>query len=312
MLESLLVLDDIKINFSQDGLVFLNITLAFIMFGVALEIKPQNFKQIIRTPKSTIVGIISQFLLLPAFTFLLVFSLKGFISPGVAIGMILVSACPGGNISNFISALSKGNIALSVSLTAFATLAAMFMTPLNFAFWGGLYSSNSSLLVPIEIPIWQLIQTVFLILGFPLIVGMWFNWKFPKITAKITKPMKVFSIVIFFAFVVFAFANNFTHFLNYIKFIIIIVFAHNILAFLVGYFSARITKLPEIDRRTITIETGIQNSGLALVIIFNQDIFPPELHVGGMAFIAAWWGIWHILAGLSIAFFWSRKKAGSR
>lgn len=308
MLEALKALDDIKLNFSQDGLVFLNITLAFIMFGVALEIKPGNFKQIIRHPKSTIVGIVSQFVLLPAFTFLLVFSLKGFISPGVAVGMILVSACPGGNISNFISALSKGNIALSVSLTAFATLAAMFMTPLNFAFWGGLYSSNSSLIVPIEIPIWQLIQTIFLILGLPLIVGMWFNWKFPITTAKIIKPIKVFSILIFFAFVVIAFANNYTYFVKYIKFIIIIVFVHNVLAFLIGYGSGRMFKLPKIDTRTITIETGIQNSGLALVIIFNPNIFPPELHVGGMAFIAAWWGIWHILSGLGIASVWSRKQ----
>ncbi len=308
MLETLKAIDEIRLNFSQDGLVFLNITLAFIMFGVALEIKPKRFKQIVQHPKSTIVGIVSQFLLLPAFTFLLVYFLKGFISPGIAIGMILVASCPGGNISNFISALSKGNIALSVSLTAFATMAAMFMTPLNFAFWGGLYSSNSNLLVPIEIPIWQLVQTVFLILGLPLILGMWFNWKFPKITSKITKPMKVFSILIFFAFIVFAFANNYTFFLKYIKFIFFIVLLHNVIAFSVGYGSASLLKLPRIDKRTITIETGIQNSGLALAIIFNPNIFPPELHIGGMAFIAAWWGIWHILAGLSIAFFWSKRQ----
>jgi bile acid:Na+ symporter, BASS family len=307
--DSLKVLDSITLNFSQGGLLFMNITLAFIMFGVALEINLENFKNVIKKPKSVIIGFVSQFFLLPFITFLLVMILQP--SPAVALGMILVAACPGGNISNFISSLGKGNIALSVSLTALATLAAIFMTPFNFAFWGKLYAKSHPLLRPIEIDPIQMFQTVFILLGIPLILGMIFAKKFPQTTKKVLKPIKILSIVFFLGFVVAALANNFSFFMRYIHLIALIVFFHNGLALLSGYTIARVFKLPENDRRTISIETGIQNSGLGLVLIFNPKIFPPDLHMGGMAFIAAWWGIWHILSGLGIAYYWSRRPVNN-
>lgn len=303
--ESLKVLDSITLNFSQGGLLFMNITLAFIMFGVALEIDLESFKKIINKPKSAIVGVISQFFLLPIVTFLFVTILQP--SPAVALGMILVAACPGGNISNFISSLGKGNIALSVSLTAIATLAAIFMTPFNFAFWGKLYAKSHPLLRPIEIDPIQMFQTVFILLGIPLIFGMIFSRKFPETTKKILKPIKIFSILIFMGFVVVALASNFSYFLRYIHLIVIIVFIQNGLGLLSGYYFSKVLKLPEVDQRTISIETGIQNSGLALVLIFNPKIFPSDLQLGGMAFIAAWWGIWHIISGLGLAYYWHKR-----
>jgi len=307
--DSLKVLDSVTLNFSQGGLLFMNVTLAFIMFGVALQIDLENFKKVIYKPKSVIVGFISQFFLLPFVTFILVMIIQP--TPAVALGMILVAACPGGNISNFISALGKGNVALSVSLTAVATLAAIFMTPFNFAFWGKLYAKSHPLLRPIEIDPIQMFQTVFILLGIPLILGMIFSKKFPETTKKILKPIKILSILIFMGFVVAALASNFSYFLRYIHLIALIVFFHNGFALLSGYTIARVFKLPENDRRTISIETGIQNSGLGLVLIFNPKIFPPDLHMGGMAFIAAWWGIWHILSGLGIAYYWSRRPVSN-
>lgn len=305
MSETLRVLDDIHLNFNQDGLIFLNITLAFIMFGVALEIDFNSFKTVFLKPKSAIIGIISQLFLLPAVTFLLILLIKP--SPGVALGMILVAACPGGNISNFISSLGKGNVALSITLTAVATLSATFMTPINFAFWGGLYAKSSPLLQPLEIDPVQMFKTVFILLGIPLILGIFFSHKFPKTTKKIIKSIKLFSIFIFMGFVFIALANNFSYFKKYIHLIILIVLAHNTLALLTGFSISTIFKLPRVNRRSITIETGIQNSGLALVLIFNPKIFSPDLNLGGMAFIAAWWGIWHIISGLAIAGLWSLK-----
>ena len=147
--QPLKVLDTINLNFSPTGLLILNITLAFIMFGVALEIDVSNFKQIVKKPKSAILGFLSQFLLLPALTFLLIILVDP--TPSVALGMLLVAVCPGGNISNFISHLAKGNTALSVTLTAIATIASLFLTPLNFAFWGSMYEKASNLIMPIEI-----------------------------------------------------------------------------------------------------------------------------------------------------------------
>jgi len=303
---SLEVLDKIHLNFSQGGLLFMNITLAFIMFGVALEIDFKSFKKIIKKPKSLITGVISQFFLLPFITFIFILIIEP--TPAVALGMILVSSCPGGNISNFISSMAKANIALSVSMTAIATLGAIFMTPANFAFWGGLYAKSHPLLRPIEIDPFQMFQTVFIILGIPIIIGVLFARKFPDLTQKIKKPIKILSLLIFAGYVVAALSNNFNYFIRYIHLIALIVFIHNALALLTGFTFSTLLKIPRKDRRSISIETGIQNSGLGLVLIFNPKLFPPELDLGGMAFIAAWWGIWHIVAGIGIATLWSRKK----
>ena len=303
--ESLSVLDSVHLNFSQGGLLIMNITLAFIMFGVALDIDLSSFKNIILKPKSVIIGVISQFFLLPFVTYILVLVIHP--TPAVALGMILVAACPGGNISNFISSLAKGNIELSVSLTGIATLGALFMTPLNFTFWGSLYVKSHPLLRPIEIDPVQIFQTILIILGIPLVIGILFSKKFPGLSAKIKNPIKVLSILIFMGYVVAALSLNFNHFLKYIHLIVFIVFAHNALALLSGFTISSIFKLPRKNRRSITIETGIQNSGLGLVLIFNPKLFPPDLELGGMAFIAAWWGVWHIIAGLGLAFIWSKK-----
>lgn len=304
--ESMHLLDNVRLNFNEQGLVIMNITIAFIMFGVALDMKFESFKKLILHPKPLIAGSISQIFLLPAVTFLLVIILKP--TQSVALGMILVASCPGGNVSNFISSLAKGNVELSVSLTAVSALTAIIFTPLNFAFWGNLYAKTSPLLKPIEIDALQMFQTVFILLGIPLILGIFFSKKFPNITKKIFNPIKYASILIFFGFIVGAFSANYDNFLKSVSIIFVIVFIHNGIAFATGYIFPRILKLSIKNCRTISIETGIQNSGLALALIFNPKIFPTDLKLGGMAFIAAWWGIWHIVAGLSLAGFWNLKN----
>lgn len=311
MNNSLEVLDHVRLNFSASGLVFLNIALAFIMFGVALDIKAEHFRDILNNPKSFIMGFISQTFLLPAFTFLLVLLLNP--TPTVALGMILVAACPGGNISNFISSMARGNVALSVSMTAASTSAAIFFTPFNFALWGNLYINfynthgAEALLRPLEIDKYQMFQTVFILLGIPVIIGLFVANKFPKLTAKIKKPFNRGSLLFFLLMVIAMLSANFSQFTSFVHLVFFIVLLHNGLALSTGYFFSKLMKLPNNDQRTIAIETGIQNSGLALALMFNPKIFPPEMELGGMAIIAAWWGIWHIISGLTIAYFWSRK-----
>lgn len=316
MNEALEVLDHVRLNFSPAGLFALNIVIAFIMFGVALDIKVHHFRELIMHPKSVVVGIISQFILLPAVTFLFIILIKP--TPTVALGMILIASCPGGNVSNFMSAMAKGNLALSVSLTAVATLAATFMTPLNFALWGKLFINfhnnvgAGSLLVPIKIDILQMIQTVVILLGIPVIAGLLVAQYLPKLTTKIKKPIRQLSILIFIGFVFVLLYANFNNFKNFIHLVFIIVLMHNTLALLTGYSISTLFRLPQIDKRTITIETGIQNSGLALVLMFNPKIFPPELELGGMTIIAAWWGVWHILSGFAVSSFMARFKLAKK
>ncbi len=298
-------LDAVQLNFNQGSVNIMNVAIAFIMFGVALSIKPEHFKTLVLNPKPVILGVISQYVLLPALTFLLVMIIRP--STAVAMGMILVAACPGGNVSNLISSISKSNITLSVSLTALTTVMSLFMTPFNFAFWGSLYAKHSPLLVPITIDPVEMFRTVFLILGIPVILGMFVGMKFPKFTKRIDKTVQTVSILFFVGFIVAALAGNFSLFLRYIHLIFFLVLLHNGLAYVSGYYFPKSLKVNEINCRTISIETGIQNSGLGLALIFNPRIFPPELELGGMAFIAAWWGIWHIIAGLMLAFYWRRR-----
>ena len=137
-------LDQVRINFDSSNLWILNIALAVVMFGVALGITLDDFKGLFRSPKLVLVGILSQFILLPLITYVFIIIVEP--QPSIALGMMMVAACPGGNISNFMTHLANGNTALSVSLTAFATMIAVFMTPFNFQFYGNLYNPTSLLL----------------------------------------------------------------------------------------------------------------------------------------------------------------------
>lgn len=293
-------IDQLKLNFSPDSLFLLNITLAFIMFGVALQLKSDNFRVIFRNPRSVIIGIVSQFFILPAATFLLV--QVSHPVPSIALGMILVAACPGGNISNFISSLARINTELSVSLTAFSTVAAVIMTPLNFTFWAGLDSSTSSILRKISLDPVSMFQTVFILLCVPLIAGLIVSRKFPGFAKKVNSPIRIISVIIFFFYIVAALTANFDNLVKYFMVMAYIVFIHNALALVSGYLFGRSMGLAKRDSRTISIETGIQNSGLGLILIFN---FFDGL--GGMAYIAALWGIWHLISGLVVALYWSRR-----
>jgi BASS family bile acid:Na+ symporter len=301
-------LDYVKLNFNQESVNMMNLAIAFIMFGVALSIRPGHFRSVFLNPKPVVLGAVSQYVILPALTYLLVLIIRP--STPVALGMILVSSCPGGNVSNLISSISKANITLSVSLTTITTIMSLIMTPFNFAFWGGLYAKHSPLLVPITIDPIEMFRTVFLILGVPVILGMFVGMKFPKFSKRMDKPIQTASVIFFIGFIVAALAGNFSIFLKYIHLIFLLVLVHNGLAFFSGYSLPKLLKVNERDCRTISIETGIQNSGLGLALIFNPRIFPPELNLGGMAMVAAWWGIWHIVAGLILASYW-RKKQGN-
>lgn len=299
-------IDSIHVNINPTGMMILNVVLAFVMFGVALGIKPQTFVDVFKKPKSVILGVVCQLVLLPMMTFLLALLMKNWISPMMGLGMILVAACPGGNISNFISSLSKANTELSVSLTAISTSAAFFMTPVNFALWGGLYLRFAEItteLPTLSIPFSEIFTTVIILLGIPLVLGILCTHYLPKVSNALRKPLQYLSIIFFIAMVVMAFKQNVDAFLGCIKYIFLIVLIHNFLALMIGFCTGSAFRVPDKDRRTLTIETGIQNSGLGLVLLFNPAIFDPAIWAnnGGMLVITAWWGVWHIISGLITA-----------
>lgn len=291
-------LESIHINFNQGQLWLLNICLGFLMFGVALEMKWGQFKEIIKYPRSYAIGLVSQLLLLPILTLLLIFIIKP--HPFIALGMLLVAACPGGNVSNYAVHLAKGNIGLSVILTATSTLLCSFTTPILFKI--GTYFLAKENNEHFQIDPWSMILSIVTLLLIPSLLGMSINNFFPKFTEKILKPVKILSFVIFISFIVFAVMGNLENIKQYIHIVFFIVIIHNSLGLCIGYFFPRFLKCNKEDSRCISIETGIQNSGLALVLIFN--FFDGN---GGMALIAAWWSIWHLLSAFGLAMVWRRN-----
>jgi BASS family bile acid:Na+ symporter len=294
-------LDSLKINFDTEGLWVLNITLAIIMFGVALGISTDDFKRLLKKPKILIAGVISQFILLPLVTFIFIKLVNPM--PSIALGLMMVAACPGGNISNFITQMAKGNAALSVSLTAFATLISLVMTPFNLEFWGNMYAPTAQILKRVELNPWELVKLVTLILGIPLILGMFVRKYRINLAEKLAKILKPISLVIFLIFIIAAFSKNFDIFTKYVQYVLILVVAHNTLAILTGFYFAKAMKLSYKNQKTLAIETGIQNSGLGLLLIFS---FFNGL--GGMALLVAFWAIWDIISGLLISTYWSKQK----
>ena len=297
-------IDSIQVTLNAGGMNTINIILAFVMYGVALGINPHIFVEVFKKPKSVLLGILCQLVLLPALTCGLAILLTGWISPMMGLGMSLVAACPGGNISNFMSSLAKGNVELSVSLTAISTALAVLLTPFNFWLWGSIYLHSAAVSAEIPtlvIPLWDVFKTIFILLGIPLGLGILTSRYLPKVAAVLKKPLQWLSIVIFVGMVVLSFGSNLDAFMKCVKYIFIVVLIHNLLALSIGFWVATIGKVPFRDRRTLTIETGIQNSGLGLALMLGTSLFagfPPH---GGMLVITAWWGIWHIISGLTIA-----------
>lgn len=295
-------IDSIKINFDSSGLWILNIAIAIIMFGVALGISIEDFKRLLKNPKILFVGVLSQFILLPLCTFLIILMIKP--HPSFALGMMMIAACPGGNVSNFFSKMAGGNAALSVSLTAFATLICIFMTPFNLQFWGSLYEPTNEILKTVELNWVDLLKLVSLILGIPLFFGMLIKHYNSPLANKIEKILKPMSMLVFIALIIIAFSQNLDVFVNHIHHVIFLVVFHNIFAFILGFYTAKSFGLNKQDTKTIAMETGIQNGGLGLLLIFG---FFDGL--GGMALLAAFWGIWDVFSGILLATFWGRKSS---
>lgn len=285
---------------SPATLLALNGVLALMMFGIALSLRMQDFVQVFKSPKGPITGLFAQFVLLPLLTFLATLALP--LPPEIELGLLLVSACPGGSFSNIVTHLAKGNTAMSVSMTAIASIGATLMTPLNFVFYSGLNPETASLLKTIEVPASQIFVTVAGVLGIPLAIGLWVNQRFPKFSGKSEAFFRYFSLFALFAFVIGALAGNWAQFKAQANFYMLAVVVHNAMALGIGYLSAKLAGLGDADRRAITLEVGLQNSGLGLGIIFT---FFSDLP--GMAIIAAGWGVWHLVSGMSLVWYWSGK-----
>jgi BASS family bile acid:Na+ symporter len=288
------------LQFDAASLILLNIIMACMMFGVSLSLRLGDFRRIALAPIAPLAGMLAQFVLLPAATCLFTWALN--IDPELALGMILVSACPGGSFSNVMTWLARGKVAVSISMTAVSSLAATVLTPLNFALYGWLNPHTRDYLTQISLEPASMLTLVLLVLALPMVLGMVTGRRLPGFVARSEKPLRVISLLVFISFVAIAFSKNFGLFIERFHSFFWLVVCHNLLALLLGYGMARLCRLPHSDRRAVTLEVGIQNSGLGLVILFT--FFPDA---GGMLLITAFWGVWHLVSGLTLSQFWARR-----
>ncbi len=292
------MIDQVRINFSEDSLFLLNICLAFMMFGVALDIKLSDFKKLLVQPKPAAVGLLSQYLLLPILTLILIAVFQPMTS--IALGMVLISCCPGGSTSNFMVHLSGANSALSVLMTSVTTLGAIIITPVAFEFWSSFVEGKSDL-PELTVEPWEMVKTIIQLIFIPVALGVFVNEMYETFTDKIRKPVKWLSLLMFFGFVVGAIIANLEFIKKYLFVVFWIVLIHNGLAYFTGWSLAKLFRQNQGNTRAISIETGIQNTGLGLILVFN---FFDGL--GGMAMVLACWGVWHLISGFGLAMWWRR------
>lgn len=272
----------------------LSVILGVMIFGLALDIRTRDFLRVGQRPRGPIAGVIAQFLLLPAAT--LIVTLFTQLDPAVELGMILVSCCPGGAISNFITLLARGNVALSLSMTALSSLLAIVLLPLNFAFWSSLNPETAALLQRVQVDASGIFEMLLWVLALPLAAGQLVRHRLPALAEIAHRLIKPVSVVILFSFILIAVGQNIDQFLTNFWTFFVVVASHNALAFALGFLAATIGRLNRADKLAVSIEVGIQNSALAIAIIYSHFVGDSN-----MLLIAAFWGTWHIVAGLLVA-----------
>lgn len=292
--------DALPLNFDPAGLVLLNAIIALMMLGVSFELRPADFRRIVARPAGAFAGFAAQAVITPAATCLFTWVFD--VDPALALGMMLVAACPSGALSNILTWRARGTVALSVTLTAISSLAAIVLTPFNFALYGWLNPQTRELLQEIAIPVGGILAQVALVLAVPMLLGMLVGTRAPRVARAVERPLRTVSLLVLTAFIVIAFVENRALFVSRFPDFFWLVVGQNAMALAIGMMVARAARLSDADRRAVTIEVGMHNSALGLAILFT--FFPAA---GSMMLITAFWGVWHLVSGLVLTGWWARR-----
>jgi BASS family bile acid:Na+ symporter len=283
-------LDQLTIALSPSAQAMLAAAIIIMIFAIALGLKTEHFLFLKTDPKLFWGGLAAQMVGLPAITLLLVTIMAP--HPSIALGMIVVAACPGGNVSNFMTWSARGDTAYSVSLTAGSSVIATLWTPAAILFWSGLYPPTAELLDAIAFNRLSFVLQTTAMLAAPLALGMAGAAYFPRAAEAVRKPLGLFGAAI----LVYVIVSGVVEFWPVIAagwaLILVPVAVHNASAFALGAASGRLLGASGPRRRTLAFEVGIQNAGLAVVLLLAQIE-----GLGGAAAIAAAWGVWHFFSG---------------
>lgn len=291
------MLDAVQINLDPTMVLLLNLVIVMNMFAVSLNLRPSDFQLLRHEKKPVALGLLGQFILLPFFTFL--FTLLVPMHTSVALGLIMVSCVPGGNLSNVFSFLARGNLPLSVSLTAIGFPIAAIVTPLNFGLYSHLHPDVSQVVRAIQIDYVQFTALIALNTLLPLALGCWVGSTFTRFHNTVAPYIPGFSLVSISAMVVLIAIDNL-----HIPFAITSQYmghaaAHHLALIACALLFYKACKVNQANQRTLTIEVAIQNAPLGVVLLLT---FMPTL--GGAVVTVMFWGAWQILATLLLAVAW--------
>ena len=283
-------LDNLRIMLDPIGQAGVALALMLVMFSVALGLRVDDFRFLIDKPILFLGGVLAQVFVLPFVTWALILVLSP--PASVALGMIVVACCPGGAVSNLMTYLSRGNVAASVALTATSSLLAAILTPASILFWSHSYEPTSTLLKTLDVSPFVFLTQTTLLLALPLLLGMIVAARAPDVAARIKRHAALLGTSVLVGVVIYGIVYFSDILIPVLSVIGIIVLLHNAVAFATGAAAGLVLSGMTATRRALTFEIGIQNSGLALVILLSQ-----LQGLGGAAAVAALWGVWHLIAG---------------
>ena len=283
-------LDSLRIVLDPVGQVGVVIALMLVMFGVALGLRVRDFRNLLSMPIVFFGGVAAQVIALPLATFLLIQLISP--PPSIALGMIVVACCPGGAMSNLLTYLSRGDVAVSVALTATSSMLAAVLTPASTLFWSQAYAPTAALLKSLDVDPLLFVGQTTLLLAIPLVAGMTVAARAPDWAENIRRKTTLAGSAVLGGTIIYGIVYFFPILWPAVGLLGSVTIMHNTAAFVTGASLAWLLTRQASVRRALTFEIGIQNSGLALIILLAQ-----LKGVGGAAAIAAVWGVWHLIAG---------------
>lgn len=260
---------------------YVNILLGIVMFGMGMTLKLSDFKVVFTKPKAVIVGILSQLVIMPVLAFVLAFAFQ--LPAELAVGVILVGSCPGGTSSNVMTYLAKGDVALSVGMTACTTIMAPIVTPLLVLLFAG---------QTVDVDVLEMFLSIVQVVLVPIAAGFLINYFFEKVAAACASVLPLVSVVGISLIIMAVVAANQAKLLTVGPLIILVVMLHNVLGYTFGYLVGRALRLTKEQMRTLSIEVGMQNSGLASSLATVHFASMPLAAVPGAVF-----SVWHNISG---------------
>ncbi len=267
-----------------------NTLLGLVMFGMGLTLKASDFSEVFMHPKDVAIGALCQFTIMPLLAFLLT-KLFG-LQPELAIGVILVGTCPGGTSSNVMTYLSGGDVALSVSMTAVSTILAPIMTPLLTLLYAG---------QTVNVNVTAMFISVIKVVLVPILLGLAVNRLLGKTTEKLVKVLPLISTTAILMIIAAVVSANSARLMTVGFLVVAVVISHNLLGYAAGYGIARLLRMDTAKCRAVSIEVGMQNSGLATGLAAAHFAQYPLAVIPGAVF-----SVWHNISGAFLAWFYKK------